>query len=75
MILYDFILYLIIYNWINYFKNYYINSGIKRDLIVKKDEVENSFKEVAKDKAVSWDLIPDICLKKLFIIWKISKYI
>ena len=38
-------------------KNNYINPGIKKDLIVTKKEVENSFKETAKDKAVSWYLI------------------
>ena len=46
----------------------YINLGIKKDLIITKEEVENSFKETAKDKAVSWDLIPGICLKKKRII-------
>ena len=29
-------------------------------------DIENSFKETAKDKAVSWDLIPGICLKELY---------
>ena len=47
-------------------KNNYINPSIKKNLIVTKEEVENSFKEAAKDKAVSWDLIPGICLKELF---------
>ena len=47
-------------------KNNYINLSIKKNLIVTKEEVENSFKEAAKDKAVSWDLIPGICLKELF---------
>ena len=64
-------------------KNNYINSGIKKDLIVTKEEIENFFKEAAKDKAISCDLIPGICLKELFksqkikffIILKISKYI
>ena len=45
-----------------------ILTQIKKNLIVTKKELENSFKEAAKDKAVSWDLIPDICLKELFII-------
>ena len=47
-------------------KNIYIKSGIKKDLVITKEEVENSFKEAAKDKAVSWDLIPGICLKELY---------
>ena len=54
------------FNHLNLFN--YINPGIKKILIVTKEEVENSFKEATKDKAVSWDLIPDICLKELFII-------
>ena len=41
-------------------KNNYINPSIKKNLIVTKEEVENSFKEAAKDKAVSWDLIFNI---------------
>ena len=47
-------------------KNNYINQGVKNDLIVTKKEVKNSFKEAAKDKAVSWGLISGICLKELF---------
>ena len=35
-------------------------------LIITKDEIINSIKEAVKDKAVSWDLIPGICLKELF---------
>ena len=46
-------------------KNTYIKD-IKKDLIITKEEVEYSFKEAAKDKAVSWDLIPGICLKELY---------
>ena len=45
----------------NYFdkgtKNNYINQSNNKSLIITK-EVKNSFKEAAKDKAVSWDLIP-----------------
>ena len=47
-------------------KNNYIKLGMKKDLVITKEEVENSFKEAAKDKAVSWDLIPGICLKELY---------
>ena len=47
-------------------KNNYINPNNNKALIITKEEVENSFKEAAKDKAVSWDLIPGICLKELF---------
>ena len=64
-------------------KNNYINPNNNNNLTITKEEVINSFKEAAKDKAVSWDLIPGICLKELFktqkrkffIIWKINKYI
>ena len=44
----------------------YINPSIKKNLIVTKEEVENSFKEASKDKAVSQNLIPNKCLKELF---------
>ena len=47
-------------------KNNYINPNNNKTLIITKEEVKNSFKEAAKDKAVSWDLIPGICLKELF---------
>ena len=44
----------------------YINPNTNKNLTIIKEEVKNSFKEAAKDKAVSWDLIPDICLKDVF---------
>ena len=51
-------------------KNNYINHNINKNLIITKEEVKNSFKEAAKDKAVSWDLIPGICLKELYKVQK-----
>ena len=36
-------------------KNNYINPNNNNNLIITKEEVINSFKEAAKDKAVSWD--------------------
>ena len=47
-------------------KNNYIIPNTNKNLIITKEEVINSFKEAAKDKAVSWDLIPGICLKDVF---------
>ena len=47
-------------------KNNYINPNNNNNLTITKEEVINSFKEAAKDKAVSWDLIPGICLKDVF---------
>ena len=47
-------------------KNNYINQNNNKSLIITKEEVKNSFKEAAKDKAVSWGLIPDVCLKDVF---------
>ena len=64
-------------------KNNYINPNNNNNLTITKEEVINSFKEAAKDKAVSWDLIPGLCLKELFktqkenslLYEKINKYI
>ena len=47
-------------------KNNYINPNNNKTLIITKEEVKNSFKEAAKDKVVSWDLIPSICLNDVF---------
>ena len=47
-------------------KNNYINPNNNKSLTIIDEEVKNSFKEAAKDKAVSWDLIPGICLKDVF---------
>ena len=47
-------------------KNNYINQNTNKNLIITKEEVKNSFKEAAKDKAVSWDLIPGTRLKDVF---------